>query len=372
MNPLLSTICLTLLVLATLLAAAWWRARADEPPADWYPDPAHAQGRRRWDGQAWREDVQAGPEHGRGHHFRGRFWGRWILAALAGALLLLLMATGYRATGSKALLAVTSAAAMACFVLAFLMFVGRQQAWRQVVSVRQVAAVLVAGGGAAIVVAGNVNDLLIRTIGLDWSLVTVGLVEEATKLAVPLLLFAMARYRNPRAGIAIGLASAGGFAIAEAALYAVTYPSGGAPNPCTGATVPPPGISGTIGEQVSRILLVEPLHLLWTGMAVAVVWRLWHVYGGVRWTPAVIGALLLPVVLHSANDSSARLACDGHAGTAARSLWVALIPIVSYVVFRALARLSTPPLMVEQVSRGWRPKGLAEQVRETPDLSRQV
>ncbi|WP_225220035.1 DUF2510 domain-containing protein [Oerskovia merdavium] len=65
--------------------AAWRLAPrpTDAPPARWFPDPAARSPRRRlWDGQAWTARVTDGDEAAdRGHHFRGRFWGRWPWSA---------------------------------------------------------------------------------------------------------------------------------------------------------------------------------------------------------------------------------------------------------------------------------------------------
>ena len=108
---------------------------------------------------------------------------------------------------------------------------------------------------------------------------TVGPVEEGTKLLVPVALYLIGRYRNPRAGVAVGLAAGFGFAIAETTTYAVTLPLGGAPDPCTGAELPAPEPLASLFGQVYRIALVSPLHWLWTGIAVAVLWRQWHLHG---------------------------------------------------------------------------------------------
>ena len=199
-----------------------------------------------------------------------------------------------------------SALAMALVCVAFYAFLDRQLDLRQVIAHREVLAIAVAASGAVLLVALPLNDLVIARLGLTAALGTVGLVEEGTKLLVPVVFYLLNRFRDPRAGIAAGLAAGFGFAVTETTTYAFTLPLGGAPDPCTGAELPAPGAFGSLVGQVYRIALVSPLHWFWTGIAVAVLWRQWRLHG-LRVNGPVVGALLLVVGTHSLNDSQHRL-----------------------------------------------------------------
>ncbi|MEI6622586.1 MAG: PrsW family glutamic-type intramembrane protease [Actinomycetes bacterium] len=350
-----------LLICGTWAAAALWRAEPDQPPAAWSPDPTTKSALLRfWDGQAWTSAVApAGAPTGRGRLFWGRFWGWWALVYGGGVAVTLAGSVLYLNGGSVPVFALTSAVAMSVLFAAFGWFVARQLNLAEVVTVWQVVAAVIAGAGASILIAGNINDLISHLFGVKTALATVGIVEESTKLLVPLVLYALVRYRNPRAGIAVGLASAAGFGIAEATSYAIVMPHGTAVNPCSPAMVSTTSPDVTVGSEFFRLLTVEPLHLFWTGIAVAVVWRLWRHYGRARVTPAVVGAVLLPMALHSSFDSTSDFACGNNPGLdALLGLLKVLLFIASYLLFKFFVSQSTPPDIVASVSSGWHPSHL--------------
>lgn len=364
-----------LLICGTWVAAALWYARPDQPAAAWDPDPTSTQARLRyWDGQAWTSAVApGGAPTSRGRPFNGRFWGWWALVYAGGVAVTIAGSVLYVGGGPVPVFAMTSAVAMSLLFGAFLWFVARQLNLTEVVTVWQVVAAVVAGAGACLLIAGNVNVWIGHTFGVRTALATVGVVEESTKLLVPLVLYALVRYRNPRAGIAIGLASAAGFGIAEATTYAVPMPYGSVVSPCSSAMVSTTSPDVTVYSEFFRLLMIEPLHLFWTGIAVAVVWRLWRRYGRVRLTPAVVGAILLPIVLHSSLDSSADLSCFASAELSGlQGLLKIPIFVVSYLLFKFFASQSTPPDIVKLVSRGWHPshlKSASPEVSEPADAA---
>jgi RsiW-degrading membrane proteinase PrsW (M82 family) len=220
-------------------------------------------------------------------------------------------------------------------------------------------AVAVATAGAVLVIAANLNSLIIDTAGIRVGTITVGFVEEGTKLLIPLILFLLGRYRDLRAGIAIGLAAGFGFAVAETTQYAYATANASGPDFC-GNSTGTPTVADVVQAQAYRMFTVSPLHWLWTGIAVAIAWRLWHLYGR-RGTPGAVAAIVLVMVIHSANDTSATLGCDSTAVSLLAQLfrWVLLVAV--YLVFKAVARKSTPPQLIGAVSKGWVPKHLPSQ-----------
>jgi RsiW-degrading membrane proteinase PrsW (M82 family) len=347
-----------LLALGAVGLAAWARDRSGGAPAGLHPDPTTTTGRlRRWDGAAWTDEVaDGGPPHGRGRWFRGRFWGiGWLSAALVALLVAAVGGASWIATRSDVVLVVLSALAQAFVCLAVYRFVARQTALDEVVAGRAVLAAAVAGAGATMLVANPLDDLTGFLIGTEGALWFAGPVEELTKLVVPLAVFLLLRrLRDPRAGLALGLASGFGFAVAENALYAVTVPRGAAPDVCRALVRPTAGTD--LGQLLDRVVLVEPLHWLLTGAVVLVIWRQWHRHG-VRLTRPVVGAVLFAMAAHSLNDASAGWGCSpSYLGV--RSALQPLVVLALYLVLRAVARRSLPPTRVGLVSRGWHPRRL--------------
>lgn len=353
-----------LVLAAVALVAGTWAAYrlaprgAGVPSAGWFPDPSTREARRRtWDGRAWTGAVSAGDEPAdRGHRFRGRFWGPWAWW-LAGSVALVVAGTAlYRSTGQVPVVVATSLLGMSGVCAAFYAFVDRQIGLSDAIRPVHVLLVTVASAGAVLLVAANVNTWVIGTWGIGTATATVGFVEETTKLLVPVSLLLLGAYRDPRAGIGLGLAAGFGFAITETTQYAVQLPRASGPSFCDGVTVASdPATVAT--AQIARIFLVSPLHWLWTGIAVAIAWRLWHLYGR-RGTPGAIGGFLLVMVVHSLNDSSATATCGSDAVGALLGVAKYALLVVMYVVFRAWARKSTPPTLVGRGARAWAPKHL--------------
>jgi len=355
----LTVVGAVLLVAGMVAVVSAGRARDGVPAAGWFPDPAsHAPRQRRWDSRAWTGDTREGAQAAeRGHRFRGRFWGSsWVASLLAAFVVLGVGAAVYTSSDQIHVMGVASLVGMALVCWAFYRFVNRQLALDDVIGPVELLAVVVASSGAVLLVAANVNSWIIDGAGIQTATALVGLVEEGTKLIVPLALFILGRYHDPRAGIAVGLASGFGFAITETTQYAYQTAAASGPNFCgTGTVDTTPTM--VVQEQIFRILTVSPLHWLWTGIAVAIAWRLWHLHGR-RGTPGAVGGIVLVMVVHSLNDSSVTAFCDDASAQTLASLlrWVLLV--VMYLTFRAWARKSTPPQLIGRVSRGWTPKHL--------------
>jgi RsiW-degrading membrane proteinase PrsW (M82 family) len=253
-------------------------------------------------------------------------------------------------------MAVSSMLAMAAVCWAFYRFVDRQLALDDVVGRLAVPAVAVATAGATLLIAANVNSAIIDGAGISTATATVGVVEEGTKFLVPVALFLLGRYRDPRAGVAIGLASGFGFAIAETTQYAYQTAAASGPDFCGTGTIEAT-TSNVVLAQTLRIFTVSPLHWLWTGIAVAIAWRLWHLHGR-RGTLGAVGGLVMVMAIHSVNDSSSTASCGEPALALVAGLLGPVLLVVMYLVFKAWARKSTPPQLIDRVSRGWAPRHL--------------
>lgn len=358
-----------ILLIGGTLAAFRLAPRSEPvPPADWYPDPSTRAPRQRfWDGRAWTGRVADGAAPApHGHRFRGRFWGPWVAYAGTAAAVLLAGSITYRATGNVHVIAVASLLAMSGTCWAFYRFVSRQIALDDVVGQRQVLAASIGAAGATLLIAANANSWIIETAGIRTATATVGFVEEGAKFLVPLVLFLLGTYRDPRAGVALGMAGGFGFAVTETTQYAYQTAAASGPNFCGTSVDVTTGM--VIQEQLLRIATVSPLHWLWAGIATAIAWRMWHLYGR-RGTVGAVAGLLMVMVIHSANDSSATAFCDNPGAGILAALLRFVLLVVIYVVFRAWTRKSTPPQLTGKVTKAWTPKHLPRATAQGPQAS---
>lgn len=148
------------------------------------------------------------------------------------------------------------------------------------------------GSGVGILAAGYLDAKFIGDLDSTW-IPLIGFIEEPAKLLVP---FAVAvagvgRCRTKAAGVALGLASATGFAVLESMGYAFVEASR------------EDGIFAVEGVLLARGLTAPFGHLIWTGIACAIAFGEWERHGRVVLTRAVVGGVLAAAVLHSAFDS---------------------------------------------------------------------
>ncbi|MBV6508915.1 MAG: hypothetical protein JJLCMIEE_01982 [Acidimicrobiales bacterium] len=323
------------------------------PAAGWYPDPAGEPDEQRWwDGQAWTAETapREGPQPPTSDWaqspmaFLGHCWFRVVLLATviatAGAI-------GYNRTGNRlgALAAAISSSVGAC--AAFGLFVDSRLRLRQVTRPAALVLVGAVGGGIAMVAATFLEEA--TPSGGLWTPL-VGPIEVTCILALPVALAVSwpARFANPRPGIAIVLATAAVFAIVEGVGYDF---------------MPVLGHEGRADFDGTLLLRMVGgcLHMVWTGMAAAVIWRTWHLRGGPCVSWGVLGAVLLAWGLHGAYDTFLSLqgAVSGLAG---------IVIVISYFAFKLAARQHVPPDVVPSVPPGWRPGGLRP---EPPSKHRQ-
>jgi RsiW-degrading membrane proteinase PrsW (M82 family) len=116
------------------------------------------------------------------------------------------------------------------------------------------------GGVIGTVVAGVLEFNTLRHLGA-LPLVTVGVIEEAAKLIVPLAVVLRFGYRRPADGIIVGVASGAGFAALETMGYAFV------------ALLRTHGsLSAVENLLVLRGLLSPACHMAWTGVTAAALW----------------------------------------------------------------------------------------------------
>jgi RsiW-degrading membrane proteinase PrsW (M82 family) len=178
--------------------------------------------------------------------------------------------------------------------LAFLAFVyGRRLPYT--VPGPAVAASAFLGGVIGTIVAATLEFDVLRELG-GLPMLFVGLIEEISKLVVPLILLVLLRrHRSSADGLLIGVACGAGFAALETMGYAFTtlIKSQGS-------------ITATVDILLLRGFLSPAGHMAWTGIAAAAL----YAAAGTRTRGAVvrfIGAFVGAVVLHTVWDSSGTL-----------------------------------------------------------------
>jgi RsiW-degrading membrane proteinase PrsW (M82 family) len=125
----------------------------------------------------------------------------------------------------------------------------------------QVAICFICGGVLGTVVAGTLEYDVMRALGFLPKL-GIGLIEESTKLIVPLIFYFAGRYRSEAAGIVLDVVNAAGFAGLETMGYGFVSLLTSKDN------------LGVLDEVLLVRGLTSPAgHMAWTGLVCAVLWR---------------------------------------------------------------------------------------------------
>jgi RsiW-degrading membrane proteinase PrsW (M82 family) len=321
---------------------------ADGEPRGWYPDPCDPAGRteRRWDGDAWTASTRAAAGEDRPTERWHRrplafLTHRWFHLLLAGVVCSTAAAVLYeRAHGvPERLDEVVGYGVVAIAVLggalaaaAFADHLSARLRLREVVGTRLIASVCAVSLPVVIGI-----TLLERPFPDRLSDAVAGPIEELAKLAVPLALYALSpRFRPPRVGLSLVLASAASLGVYEVAEYAYEMPSD----------------TPVAATLALRPLWDAPVHMVLTGIIGAVLWRTWRRHGGLALTPKAIGTVVGVMALHSFIDWSN----DLRAGTATVSV---LMLVPAYLWFKTAARQLVPPGAVASNPPWWRPWRLA-------------
>lgn len=119
----------------------------------------------------------------------------------------------------------------------------------------------IVGGIVGVVAAGVLEYGTIRQLHTA-PLLLIGLIEEASKLIVPVLLYLIWRPREARGGIVIGVASGMGFATLETMGYGFQ------------ALLAAHSINAVDATLLLRGMVSPACHIAWTGLTVAMLWRI--------------------------------------------------------------------------------------------------
>jgi protease PrsW len=148
------------------------------------------------------------------------------------------------------------------------------------------------GGVIGTIVAATLEFDVLRDLGA-LPMAGVGLIEESSKLLVPLaLLVVLRQHRSPADGLLVGVACGAGFAALETMGYAFTtlIKSQGS-------------ITDTVDILLLRGFLSPAGHMAWTGITAAALYGAAQARDG-RGVARFVGAFVGAVVLHTLWDSS--------------------------------------------------------------------
>ena len=152
------------------------------------------------------------------------------------------------------------------------------------------------GGIIGTVVAGTLEFDAQRDLGF-LPMVGVGLIEETSKLIIPLaVLIFFARYRKQADGLLIGVAAGAGFAALETMGYAFVtlIQSKGS-------------ITDTVDVLLLRGIMSPAGHMAWTGISATALYAAAEAGWSGRRVGGLLGAFVLAVALHTAWDSQESL-----------------------------------------------------------------
>jgi RsiW-degrading membrane proteinase PrsW (M82 family) len=217
----------------------------------------------------------------------------WVGTFVVGAGMYMLVLAVLADTGNPNLIPTMILLGALVVPLTFVTFAagrsGRSGRW--LVDAQTIGGAVLFGGVVGVVVAGLLEYDTLRRLGA-LPMVAVGLIEEAAKLVVPVILvvFARHRYRTVASGIVIGIAVGTGFAVLETMGYAfvVLIQSGGS-------------VGAAEETLFIRGLLSPAGHASWTGLACWGLWRFAIEPSGKRFL-GFIGMYALAVALHTAWD----------------------------------------------------------------------
>lgn len=220
-------------------------------------------------------------------HHRARRWS-WLWVLLAGTLLYLLVLRTLVRTENlnffPSLLLLGSVVVPA----AVLTFADSRQE-STLAPPQLVAFVAVMGGIVGTVSAGSLEYGALERLNV-LPMFLVGLIEEAVKLIVPILVLIFTRYRDPRAGVIFGVASGMGFATLETMGYGFN------------ALLSTRSIAGVEDTLLLRALLSPAGHVAWTGLTVAALWAVVSSARKGRAVARLVGTFVAAVLLHAAWD----------------------------------------------------------------------
>lgn len=327
---------------------------ATAPAAGTYPT-GRAGVSRAWDGQAWSGPAVADPDapdfvwHRRPWAVPAHplFWLTLVSIIVGCALAALYLS-------SKATPALWAAGLVGTGgpMVAFVVYVTRRTALRQTIATGPWVLWAVIGAAVALPFAYFVEGAL--PLQGAWEGLA-GPIEEVGKLLVPVALFLLGRYRDPRAGLALALGVGALFGVVEGIEYVALAPESGL------RVHHPDPVAHALSEYSPVIMVLqrafmELVHPMLVGFVVSVAWRYARVKGHF-WLP-LAGAWAAAAILHALIDSAVGERSQVNSSLAAAAVVgaVVIVILIYPLVFRRAAAQLPPPDALESNPPPWRPR----------------
>lgn len=231
----------------------------------------------------------------------------WVVVLAAGVVLFVVVERTLVATGNPNFVPSALLLGAAIVPASFIAFVyGRRLPYDVDAATIGISALV--GGVVGTVVAGLLEYDVQRSFGFV-PMAGVGLIEETSKLLVPVLVLIFAAgYRTRADGLLIGVAAGAGFAALETMGYAFTtlVQSHGS-------------VTATVDVLLLRGIMSPAAHMAWTGITATALYAAAESGWAARRTWMSVGAFVLAVALHTAWDSAPSL------------VWTAVVAVVSLV-----------------------------------------
>lgn len=307
---------------------------------------------REWDGEAWTDNayldarIAALPPWRKNFFsfFASKWFWLWVACFVASVTLTII----YVITHTNAFVIVSGFIGPAGTLVAFYAMFYNRIGFAKVISLKALIGWGLLGGVVGFAFALPIELQLNTWLGVsDDSLegfIFTGPIEETAKLLIPLLLYVIGRYRSPRAGFAIALASAVAFGWIEGIEYVA------------GIAVESKRLAQTTSVEIADAYdvvttmsrpFVELLHPVLTGFVAAAAWRAGWLYK--RFWPTLLGTWLIASILHSVNDMS----------TAKGTISLFVFPVVVvggfFLLEQRRARQLPPPSRIGFIAPIWRP-----------------
>ncbi|MGV1036766.1 MAG: PrsW family glutamic-type intramembrane protease [Candidatus Nanopelagicales bacterium] len=324
----------------------------DGVPAPGFYPVGRAGLRRGWDGHIWTDEVEsdaavlaAAPWQRHPLAVVDHLWFRIAGGGFVIGIVLAVLSDTLNLTWLAPIASIGTFAVVGAFVLL---------TWQRLDLAEAMSAKALVGWGlVGGVVAWEIGGILERSFDhrLDLpsdsplSMLSAGPAEEFAKLVVPVVLYLFGRYRDPRAGFAIALASGAALGMIEGFEY--TIHATGIFDDMYGLNQADKMATALMATQRP---LTELMHPIFTGFVAAVAWRAaWRRGSLLTWVG--LGALASVMVLHSLNDFiGVRFSQIALEATAA------IIIGAFYLCFRPAARQLASPDSIFRNPPNWRPR----------------
>jgi len=254
----------------------------------------------------------------------------WFQTLVVGSALFIFLAWVLRNTDSSSYVPALIVLGALVAPVSFVMYIYDREPGRDI-PIDTVALCFLGGGAIGVGIAGALEYETLRGLGF-LKMLGVGVIEESTKLIVPVMVYRAGRYRSEADGLIFGVAAGMGFAALESIGYGF------------GALTRSHGSIGTVEATLLIRGLTSPAgHGAWTGLVCAVAWRERERAGRRVLNASMIAAFCIAVALHALWDTFASLTGPTlieSLGIEVVSLGIALLSLV--LLFRLVREAARP------------------------------